>query len=397
MKIIFIERIKNYSGSHAYMQGVTFNFIASILSGIFYFFSLYFVSVLHIPIAQAGIILSFYGLGTIIGGLLAGKLSDHISPTFVSITSLFIQSATFLALTQFKLIPLLSINLFILGISTYGFITSNYIWTLNQCELEKHRLRAINSLSVASNLGIGLASLIIGVIDFHDFYFLFYFASASLASLAIFLVFQDKNNKRKASTIVSKKIDEKNILIKNNKNIFFVLICLFFTGMIVSQIGTTYPIYLNDSFPQLGVKAFSILFSTNVLLVVLFQQNIVNRLAAYNKFLLVGIGSFLIGIGMLTLNLSALFAAAFLSCVIYTLGEMIFFSIVQLYCYEKSEISHKGRSLGRYRTVYASSRFLGPALGGIIYRHFGGDSLWYISGFIGLTFLFLCSYYRKTA
>src|SRR3990167_5069020 len=139
---------KNYFASYKNLprscwQGIFLSFVESTLAGVYYFLSIYFVDVLHFNISTAGIIISFYGLGTIFGGLIGGKLSDKISPVIVSATGLLIQSAAFLFLIILKDIYLLFFDLFILGIATYSFITSNYIWVLKQCENSaKDRLRA---------------------------------------------------------------------------------------------------------------------------------------------------------------------------------------------------------------------------------------------------------------
>src|SRR3990167_9966457 len=88
--------IKGYISSYrglkkACWQGMLLNFIESVFVGVYYFLPLYFISELNINIAIASIIISFYGLGTILGGFLGGKLSDEIGSGLVSIGSLVLQ------------------------------------------------------------------------------------------------------------------------------------------------------------------------------------------------------------------------------------------------------------------------------------------------------------------
>src|SRR3990167_6810845 len=116
--------IKNYAANYAGLptacwQGIFLTFVNAISVGICFFLSLYFVDILHFNIATAGVMISAYGLGTVIGGIAAGKLSDQIFPTFISIGSLFIQAIAFLLLTQLHAVELIIINLFILGMATY--------------------------------------------------------------------------------------------------------------------------------------------------------------------------------------------------------------------------------------------------------------------------------------
>lgn len=395
----------NYTGLHkACWQGIFLNFIESALAAVYYFLSIYFVDVLRMNIKIAGIIISFYGLGTILGGFVGGKMSDTISPRTVSMFSLLSQAITFLALIRIKAPSLIALDLFILGIATYSFITSNYVFVLSYCKnSESNRLKAINILSVASNLGIALAALVIGELATNDFKFVFYLSGTLLFIIAILLASRQKKTIR----IDDQNADDKNIndsiTIENMTSkpshgiVKLALVCLFFTGIIVSQLSTTYSIYLKETFPQLGIHAFSIFFFFNTCLVVIFQNYLVNKLSDKNKVLMIGVGSFFIGSGMLLLTFSIYFVFALLSCIVYSVGEMIFFSMVQLFCYQRGSYNRKGSSLGAYRMVYASSRFIGPTVGGSIYYYLGGNTMWYFSGLTGLVFLLLCNHYKELA
>ena len=379
-------------------RGIILSFIESILSGICFFLTLYFVEILKINIATAGIIMSFYGLGTAMGGIIGGKLSDIILPVKVSIISLLTQSCAFFALLKFDSAYLLMINLFIIGLATYGFITSNHLSVLKGCR-ENEKLQAINLLSVSSNLGASLSAIIVGMLSSAHFRYYFFAASVFFALLSMYLLLIDRNEAAKKANDYMPVSDEfsDTLLKRRNKKgaLVIVLSCIFFIGLIVAQLGITYPIYLQESFPDLGIKGVSFLFAINSLLIVFLQTYVVKLFDKQNKFIMVGIGGFLIGISMLWLNFSFIFAFAVLACVVFTAGEMVFFSMAQLICYESGEANKKGRYLGLYRMIYAFSFVVGPFVGGHIYHNYGRNTLWYISGIIGILCLSLCVRYKN--
>jgi len=396
--------IKNYYMSFSGLnrscwQGIVLSFLESVLAGAFYFLSVYFVDILHIDISTSGKMISFYGLGTILGGYVGGRLSDRLSPTIVATISLFIQGITFLALIKVRQVEIIAVDLFVLGIATYTFITSNYVCVLSFCEgSESNRLKAINILSVASNLGIGFSSILIGELAYFGFQYVFFISGILLFLLAILasnfkvrIITDDKSKKKEQND------QAKNTQLSYKAAINYALLSLFFTGMIVSQLSTTYSIYVKEAFPNLGIHAYAILFSLNTILVICFQNYLVNKFSDKNIIIMIGVGSFLIGLGMFVLNFSFIFLIALFSCIIYSVGEMIFFSMVQLVCYQKSKEGKKGSGLGMYRMVYASSRFFGPTVGSSIYYYLGGNVIWYSSGFIGLALLILCNKYKKYA
>src|SRR3990167_105124 len=366
--------VESYAGlSKSCWRGIILSFIESTLIGVYYFFSLYFVNELHFNIALAGVILSFYGMGTIFGGLLGGKLSDAFSPSIVSIGSLFIQAATLLILVKVSSARWLMADFFIMGIASYSFITSNHLWSLSHCKKEETRLKAINLLGVASNLGLGLSAIIINALARFGFHSIFLFSSALLFLSAIYFSFL--NNKNKTIQEIKPTDTTPTVITKpNQKIVWLVLGCVFLVGFIIFQSGTTYSIYIEKSFPELSLRGISILFSLNCFLVVFLQAPLVNFFRDYNKLLIVGIGVFLLGFGMLLLNFSYVFVLALLACVIYTVGEILFFSVAQFICYQKSTKENKGKSLGIYRTIYASSRVAAPAGGSFIYQQYGSRS-----------------------
>lgn len=45
--------------------------------------------------------------------------------------------------------------------------------------------------------------------------------------------------------------------------------------------------------------------------------------------------------------------------------------------------------------IYALSIVVGPTIGGLIYQDMGGNTVWYLSGLIGLVCLLICNYFKK--
>jgi len=78
--------------------------------------------------------MSCYGTGTVIGGIMSGKLCDQTSPEKIALLSLLAQGILFYSLVCFTTPLTLMLVLLLLGISTYCFKTANYIVMLSQCQ-----------------------------------------------------------------------------------------------------------------------------------------------------------------------------------------------------------------------------------------------------------------------
>lgn len=388
---------KHYAGvSTQSWQGILLSLIESTLIGVIYFLTLYFVDELHFTVAAAGTLISFYGIGAIIGGIVGGKLCDHYHPGSITIFSLALQALGYFALCIMMQFNSLAITLFILGIGSYAFITSNQLWVINKSgEEEHHKLKAINLLSTASNLGLAISAVVISVTYQFGFKLIFFITGAVLILLTIGLVL--KNNTVLLKSEITKCQPNK-IIRKPQKNTalnFYILSAVFFIGMIVSQLGTTYPLYIQSYFSSSGLNAISFLFALNSILVVFFETPTGNLLGKYKPLSMVGLGSFLIGFGMMILPFSSSFIIALISCVIYTFGEIIFFCMSQFICYQISETNKKGQGLGTFRMIYATSRIAGPIAGASIYHHLGENMIWYLSGILGVIYLLGSGYFRN--
>ena len=384
-------------------QRVFLGLINTTAGGIYFFLSLYFVKDLHMNIARAGIIISFYGVGRMCGGIIGGKAADRFSPTKISIICMLIESIAFIALVRLHTFIPLIINVFVYGVAMYGFNVSNKTWVLKQTgDSHAERLKAINILYTATNMGVGLAAVIVSIFADKGFHEIFIFSGVLLFVAAIYLISNHRKflhrdhltqNTRASSGLSS---SQKKKFSKTDRIVFIVtLLSLFLIGLVVIQHQTTYTIYLHEFLPQIGIRGVGLIYAINPILIVFFQVPLVNRFKESNKVMLTGYGAFMMGAGTLMLVLPLTVFIAIISAIIYTVGEMLFMPVTQLICYQRADENKKGQGLGMYQTVYAASVVVGPAVGGVIYHKFGGDLLWYFSGVIGFICLLLGFYFKK--
>lgn len=389
--------LSNYAGlPRICWHGITVNGLVSTVGGIGFYISIYLINSLKMSVTSAGILVSCYGIGTIGGGFVGGKLSDRFSPGLIAMFSALLMSISYILIIKIHSYSALITIMFIMGLTYYAFVTANSVMVLNYCVTnERERLRAINILYVVSNIGLGLAALIIGLTSFLGFNFIFIISSLILILAFLYQwlleeIVSEKKQKNKA------KIDHENSHAQRNfKPLILVLGCLFAVGLIVAQTRITYPLYLHQTFPTLGMKAVSFLLALNPIIIIICQTPLNNYLSNCNKILMVGIGAALMGFGMWTLIFSIYYSLAIIACLIYTFGEMIFFVMVQLVCYENATQKQKGRNLGLFKTVYAMSVVVGPTLGGVLYKFISMNAVWYFCGIMGALSLGYCLKFRR--
>jgi len=390
---------KHYQGlSRTAWEAVMLTFLESLAGGLNFILSLYFVSELHFSVDSAGYLIAFFGVGTAIGGLLAGRLSDEFSPRAISIVSIFAHGVAYAFLLYFHSFFAVALNLFIMGICSYGVVTSNRIWMMKISGSDDNlRLKTLNISYAASNLGSGISSAILGLFSTGTMYILFQAAAAILFISGFLLLFQSKELPKNIKDSLNSFEQKKSLSSQANIKIFlFILACLCVAGFYVSQTATTYNIFLESTFPKLGLLSISILSVINTFSIVFFQAPLISCLENINKMIIVGVGLASMGLSFIVLSYSSgLFGVAIISAIIYVFGEMLFFSVAQLICFEKAPEKRRGQAVGIYQAVYSISRVIGPASGGLIYQYAGASQLWYFSALLGVLFCGFCFYYRS--
>jgi MFS family permease len=140
---------------------------------------------------------------------------------------------------------------------------------------------------------------------------------------------------------------------------------------------------------HLSTQLFSYLFLINTVFIVLFQVSIIELTNKFNQFLIAGIGSFLVGVGMFILIFGNSYLLAIGSCLIWTLGEILAFPVIQVLLYNRAKESTKAIHMGLYQAVYSFSNVVGPILGSWTYHFHKGIGIWILCGILGIVCLLI--------
>lgn len=367
---------KIFTKNSAINRGIIYFFLDSSFTGVFYFLSLYFHDVLGYPLTKATLLISAYGLGSILGGVLGGRCSDFISASGVSFFSCLVYGILFLFFQNNVNFYVLFVLIIGMGLCSSAFMTANNVWLLNlasESENAKARVQSLSSMS--SNLGLAGSALLASLLIPHGYSVLFNVINIGIFSLSAImgLDWVLEGNKPIYQNMLHHENHE--VLRGFNADFIKLFVTLFFVGMVIAQMSGTYPVYLHDQFSKNGVQLFSYLFILNTLIVVLFQHPMTILFESLSPLKSIALSGLLLSIGFLILILQNQMGFLILSMLFYTLGEILFFTFSRVFCYDLAHPSQKGWALGWYRSVYSASRMLGVYLGGFIYHVKGSNFL----------------------
>lgn len=254
---------------------------------------------------------------------------------------------------------------------------------------KESRLRAFSIYRMTNNIGVSITGIIGGILATHHFNYLFYLdgISSFLAAAILFFSLGKMGFKSAPQNKVLSTTSFKTVLL--DKFFMLIWITMIFALLVFIQITSTYPIYLHQNY-QLSTKSIGAIFALNGILVAFMQVPITNQFSKFNLFYVAITGIMLIGIGLGILPYGSTLFIAILSCIAWTIGEMLFFPTTMTLVLSHIDSSCKGKYMSIYDVAITISKLFFPFLGTLCYQKIGGNMLWLfclISSMIGSAIL----------
>lgn len=357
------------------------------------FLSLYVVNVMDGSVAQAGGVLTVYGVGGLVGSILGGKLTDRVGIFRTQAFSLMSGGIVFLIIPQLTSITSLMIGVFLLTSTLEAFRPAN-LAAVVQLSTPENRTRAFALNRLAINLGMSIGPAIGGFLAEVDYHYLFYVDGATclIASVLLIALIIRRFSRTLPDTRTS-SARFRDVL--KTPNVLIYIFALWIMVIVFFQIFSTVPIYLEQ---ELGMAESSIgsLLLINGLLIVVFEMLIAQGSQRFHPLNVVRYGVLCISAGYLVLNGGTLIALAYVSVVILTVGEMMTFNPVTTFMSSMVRKEHLGTMSGIFMGTFAAAHIVSPGLGTQIYEHGGADLLWVVLAVLAvISFLLFTRIYLR--
>lgn len=374
-RLAHLIRLDGYFSTMAWVLAALI-FISRLSTMVKLFMALYLRQALGLPIETVGWLLSGYGAGLLIGSMGGGLLSDYF-PTARLTALLFFLSAWILIFLGLVTNVLLLAGLLLISGALDGAIrTLHQRLIMEYCHVAQ-RARAQSLSRVASNLGMAVAGVVGGFLAQTDFRWVF-FVSAVMTLLAL-VWFVRATSRRKVLTREEFTDTTSGSSVPfRDKPFLWLLAASVLLGLAFEPVYSMLGNYLLD-FYQLGPEFVGWLFALNAMLVVLLQIPLSHLSETWGsrRQLLAGAVLLACGLGMLPWGNDALYAC--LSTIIWTLGEILFLPTLNVLVMQRAQAGRSGLYFGAFSMCWSMSVLISPTLGGQLYGHLGGHSVW-ISG-----------------
>lgn len=352
------------------------------------FLGVYMVDHLKFSLAESGFVLSFFGLGAVVGSFIGGYVTDKLGEFSVQRFSLFASVVMFCLLPYFKTVPSLAAMIFVQSIISEVFRPANSV-AITKYAKPENITRAFSLNRMAVNLGFSIGPALGGILAAVSYNFLFYTnaVAALVAGISYVYFFRRRHLIAKYKRQKERKIVVETPVVKEpspyrNTNFFvFCILCSLFS-ICFFQLLNTLPLFYKEAV-KLDQKMIGLLLGFSGLVVVLLEMllvNIAERKLTITQTMI--IGCVLCGLSYGMLGFSHDIAALFLSITLLSCGEILVLPFMATITAMSAGDRNKGSYMGMNGIAVAIAFIISPLLGSSTATDFGFDKLWIGSGII---------------
>lgn len=357
------------------------------------FLSLYLTQDLGFTLENVGIIMSCFGLGSLIGAWLGGKLTDLVGAYQVMLVSLILTGILFITLQFLESFWSVCGGVFLLMIIADAFRPATFV-ALNSYSKPENKTRSVTLIRLAINLGFSagpaIGGLIIATLGYSGLFWVDGLTCIAAGILLLLLL-----NPKKIKTLESPQNETPLSAYKDGPYWIFIVSMVLF-GFVFVQYFSTIPIYYNNA-RTLSETQIGLLLGMNGFLIVVFEMPLIKFLEtrSLSKVAHVMIGLMLVTISLLILNFSSWVGIVIIGMLFMTLGEMIAFPFSYAFAMDRAQRGKPGEYMALYSISFSIAHIFGHNTGMISIAKLGYQSTWYLAGFIGLLGILLLLWLKK--
>lgn len=345
------------------------------------FLSLYLTNDLSYSESEVKWVLVCFGVGSVIGSWLGGKLTDKIGFYKVMVFSLFLTGINFIILQYITSFTYLCVAILITMSIADSFRPAVFV-SIKSYSKPKNQTRSIALLRLAINAGMGVGPTLAGLIIVTNSYDLLFWIDG-LTCIAAIIMFRflvkPPNKKIRLSKNEEKAID-KNVVYKDFSYWIFCAICFLF-GMAFFQLFTIFPLYYNQVFELNEFKIGLIMF-INIAIIVVFEMPFINylekRLIKVTKYIAMSL--ILLSASFFVLYQNYWIGILLISIAIITFSEMLGFPYTNKFALKRAKDGLEGSYMAMYTISFSLAHIFCPLLSFSIIGAYGYQENWLVTG-----------------
>lgn len=351
------------------------------------FLSLYLKESLGFSFTDVGWVMSAFGLGSVIGSWLGGKLTDKLGYYKVMVYSLLGTGVLFIALQYLTTFTSFCLGIFLVMLVADMFRPAMFV-ALSAYSKPENKTRSVTLIRLAINLGFSAGPAIGGLIITTLSYGGLFWVDGVTCLLATVVMINVLNPKI-AKTLDSITTENPRSAYSDKSFIIFLFAMVLF-GIVFLQYFSTMPLYYKDA-RSLTEFEIGVLLGMNGFIIFVFEMPLIKWLenTRYTRSGLMLFGAVLTGLSFLILNMSSWAGVVVIGMLFMTFGEMIAFPFSNAFAMDRAKKGNQGEYMALYSISFSIAHIFGHNMGMRLVDGLGFDNTWYIVTMLAVLCVFL--------
>ena len=340
------------------------------------FLSLYLKEDLNFTVSHVGWVMSAFGLGSVAGSWLGGKLTDTLGYYKVMVRSLIATGMLFIALQFLNTFTSICIGIFIVMLVADSFRPAMFV-ALNSYSKPENKIRSLTLIRLAINLGFSAGPAIGGLIITGLGYAGLFWVDGITCIIATFVMVQVLHPKK--AKVLDNIKNSNPVSAYKDKAFLTFLIAMMLFGIVFLQYFSTITIYYKDVHTLTELQ-IGLILGLNGFLIFIFEMPLIKWLenTKYTKLGLMFFGAVMTGLSLFVLNLTSWYGVLIIGMLLMTFGEMIAFPFSNAFAVERAKKGNQGEYMALYSISFSIAHIFGHNAGLQMTANLGFNNTWYI-------------------
>lgn len=350
------------------------------------FLSKYLKEDLQFSYSQVGWVMVWFGVGSMAGSWLGGKLSDKIGFYKIMVFSLLVSGMLFFGLQFVTSFEGLCFAMFAIMLVADMFRPAMFV-SLGAYAKPENRTRALTLVRLAINLGFAAGPALGGLIIMNIGYKGLFWADGGTCIVAILifaLLVKERKKPAESKEQWLLQESERQSVFKDKPFWIFLTTCVI-TGVLFFQLFTTMPLYYKEQF-NLSELQTGLLLTLNGIMIFFLEMPIVSYVERNNfdKVKIVSIGCLLMAISLFLLLINFWVGILIVMMLFMTFAEMFAFPFSNSFAMSRAPKGHEGRYMAIFTMSFSLAHILSGKVGMEITANYGYQANWGFMGILGL-------------
>ncbi len=344
------------------------------------FLGVYMVKHLGFSLESAGLLLSCFGIGSVVGSSLGGWLTDKFGHFKVQLFSLVGVIPLFVLLPELTTTTSLAGGILALSMVSDILRPANSV-SLAYYSKPENVVRSFTLNRMALNLGFSIGPALGGLLAAISYNLLFYgnAIAATLAAVIFFVYFRNKKGEIKEKADTGEEELKYQSPYKDTPFLVFTFLSILF-AICFFQLLSSLPLYYKEVY-HLNEKSIGVILAYSGVVVFSLEMLIVHiaerRTTAANAII---IGVFCCGIAFASLLITEGIWLLYVSMFILCIAEILAMPFMATVTLQRSNIKNRGAYMGLNSLSLSAGLIFAPFLGTKIAANYGFNILWMGTG-----------------